>query len=336
MSGSAPLLGPDASATLPRCSDRDSVFSRASSSNGGPPLIMTSSRNSEDSGSRTTGKKSPSHHQEALKRRLEQTVVPEFPRHRLRMLTNLAEGAFGKLYVAEADGIPEYGSTKTLGKRFVAVKFLTHNASEAERVEFHREVRILAALEDPNIARVLGMCSREEPLCIVLEYLEHGDMRNFLASHVPAEANRTLPSASVAAAQGLKTLRNCLVGVGYLVKISDFGTDNEAYSDDYYRVEDNQVALPVRWMAWESLFLILTLGRRTPYEHLDTNEQVVDQLVHLRADDGQFCWLPRPPMCPRDLYDLMRECWRRVDVERPSFREIHLFLQRKNLGYAPV
>jgi hypothetical protein len=31
----------------------------------------------------------------ALKRRLEQTAVPEFPRHRLRMLSKLAEGAFG-------------------------------------------------------------------------------------------------------------------------------------------------------------------------------------------------------------------------------------------------
>lgn len=75
-------------------------------------------------------------------------------------------------------------------------------------MEFHREVRILAALEDPNIARVLGMCSREEPLCIVLEYLEHGDLRNFLASHVPAEGSRTLPiSAAAATATGLKTLR---------------------------------------------------------------------------------------------------------------------------------
>ncbi|KAG8230049.1 hypothetical protein J437_LFUL000885 [Ladona fulva] len=31
----------------------------------------------------------------ALKRRLEQTTVPEFPRHRLRMLSKLADGAFG-------------------------------------------------------------------------------------------------------------------------------------------------------------------------------------------------------------------------------------------------
>lgn len=32
---------------------------------------------------------------EALKKRLEQTSVPEFPRHRLRMLSKLSEGAFG-------------------------------------------------------------------------------------------------------------------------------------------------------------------------------------------------------------------------------------------------
>ena len=41
---------------------------------------------------------SPAHHQQdvlrSLKRRL-QTAVPEFPRHRLRMLARLGEGAFG-------------------------------------------------------------------------------------------------------------------------------------------------------------------------------------------------------------------------------------------------
>ncbi|KAJ9574257.1 hypothetical protein L9F63_026097, partial [Diploptera punctata] len=37
----------------------------------------------------------------ALKRRLEQTAVPEFPRHRLRMLSKLAEGAFGTQLVSK-------------------------------------------------------------------------------------------------------------------------------------------------------------------------------------------------------------------------------------------
>ena len=35
------------------------------------------------------------------------------------------------------------------------------------------------------------------------------------------------------------------------------------------------------------------------------------------------------------MYDLMRECWQRNEADRPTFQEIHLFLQRKNLGYKP-
>ena len=45
--------------------------------------------------------------------------------------------------------------------------------------------------------------------------------------------------------------------------------------------------------------------------------------------------LSTPHGCPREVRDLMTECWQRDDQERPSFREIHLFLQRKNLGFNP-
>lgn len=49
--------------------------------------------------------------------------------------------------------------------------------------------------------------------------------------------------------------RNCLVGKAYHIKISDFGTDNDLYADDYYKV-DGAMALPIRWMAWESVYLV--------------------------------------------------------------------------------
>lgn len=144
------------------------------------------------------------------------------------------------------------------------------------------------------------------------------------------------------------------MGENFEIKISDFGTDNELYAADYYTFGEN-VALPVRWMAWESIFMgkyttksdvwsfavtlweMLHYCTETPYPDLD-NAQVVDSLAHLHPDDGQFEPLPIPPLPPaaRDVYDLMCECWRRAEAERPSFREIHLFLQRKNLGYAPV
>ncbi|XP_032679988.1 discoidin domain-containing receptor 2-like isoform X3 [Odontomachus brunneus] len=404
--GTVPLLNQDAGAgrgaTVSNASgDQDSLFSKSSR------------------GTKTEDKKSPTQQEvlSALKRRLEQTSVPLFPRHRLRMLSKLAEGAFGTVYVAEAEGIPEYGTTTTLGKRLVAVKFLLPEASEKEKLDFQRDVRILAALEDRNIARVLGACYREEPYCVVMEYLEHGDLCQFLKTHITAEDAHSMPIGvktlsfncliymAAQIASGMRYLenlnfvhrdlatRNCLVGKAYHIKISDFGTDNELYSCDYYKV-DGAMPLPVRWMAWESIFLgkyttksdvwafavtlweILNLGRRVPYEHL-TDEEVVQSLrqLHHAADcasngssnvnpeDGckedsggsggggggggggsggggsvgnGFDYLPRPTASSKDIYDLMLECWRREENERPTFREISLFLQRKNLGYAPT
>lgn len=88
------------------------------------------------------------------------------------------------------------------------------------------------------------------------------------------------------------------------------------------------------WAFGVTLWEILTLARRQPYEAL-SDGQVVDNLRALHAGNGAFIPLPRPVACPKDVFDLMTECWRRLDVDRPSFREIHLFLQRKNLGYAP-
>ncbi|XP_075990711.1 discoidin domain-containing receptor 2-like isoform X1 [Anticarsia gemmatalis] len=298
-----------------------------------------------------------------LKRRLETTNVIEFPRHRLRMISKLAEGAFGTVYVAEADGVPEYNGTITSEKRLVAVKFLCHDATVKERYimeEFERDVRILAALSSPHLARVLGAC-RSPPLAVVLEYLELGDLCAFLRTASPPAAHTLLHLATQIAAgmQYLESLnfvhrdlaaRNCLLGKNFQVKISDFGTDNEAYACDYYKV-DGRIPLPLRWAAWESvlrakyttksdvwafavtLHEIFTLCRRRPYEHLTDNE-VLENLSHLQADDGLFECVDRAAGCPRDVFDLMCECWRRDELDRPTFAEIHLFLQRKSLNYA--
>ncbi|XP_065221336.1 discoidin domain-containing receptor 2 isoform X2 [Planococcus citri] len=365
--GTMPLLSPDIRDTPPSISscnnsiiaDKESLFTRSYSSD-------------ENKNKKSLNPQEILH---ALKRRLEHTTVPEFPRHRLRMLSRLGEGAFGRVYIAEADGIMEYGATSSLGKRLVAVKFLMQNASEKEKIDFHRDVRILAALEDVNIARVLGVCTSEEPLCVIMEYLEHGDLNEFLKTHVAAETTRSHPVGvktlsfncllymATQIASGMRYLeslnfvhrdlatRNCLVGKAYQIKISDFGTDNELYTSDYYKIDAN-TSLPVRWMAWESVFLgkyttksdvwsfavtlweILTLAREPPYQEL-TDTEVMQNLSHLHHENGLFVYLPRPP-CTKDIFDLMLECWRKQEAERPTFREIHLFLQRKNLGYAPV
>lgn len=43
----------------------------------------------------------------------------------------------------------------------------------------------MSQLKDLNIVRVLGVCTREEPLCMVVEYMKYGDLNQFLIDHEP-------------------------------------------------------------------------------------------------------------------------------------------------------
>lgn len=74
------------------------------------------------------------------------------------------------------------------------------------------------------------------------------NINSFKKSPCPSSANLMVTKMHF-------VFRNCLVGKAYKVKISDFGTDNESYTSDYYKL-DGKLGLPIRWMAWESAFLV--------------------------------------------------------------------------------
>jgi len=96
-----------------------------------------------------------------------------------------------------------------------------------------------------------------------------------------------------------------------------------------------------------TLWEILTLARRRPFDALTDDQLVADRRRRHAAGPGSCSSVPgtssespgavleRPGSCPREIYDLMVECWRVEAAQRPSFQEIHMFLQRKNCGYSP-
>jgi len=88
------------------------------------------------------------------------------------------------------------------------------------------------------------------------------------------------------------------------------------------------------WSFGMTMWEVLTLARTTPLDLL-SDEQVIENFDHYYREDGLECYPPQPPTCPREIYDLMRECWNHDEAGRPAFREIHMFLQRKNVGYDP-
>ena len=88
------------------------------------------------------------------------------------------------------------------------------------------------------------------------------------------------------------------------------------------------------WSFGVALWEILTFARDQPYDTMN-DEQVIENAGHYYRHDNQQIYLPQPANCPKEIYDLKIECWNRAEAERPSFREIQMFLQRKNMGYNP-
>lgn len=66
----------------------------------------------------------------ALKSRAELLVIPELPRSKLHLVQRIASGAFGTVYKAEAEHIPEYGSPVYTSRRLVAAKYLPNTSDK--------------------------------------------------------------------------------------------------------------------------------------------------------------------------------------------------------------
>jgi serine/threonine protein kinase len=100
------------------------------------------------------------------------------------------------------------------------------------------------------------------------------------------------------------------------------------------------------WSFGVTMWEVLTLGREVPFSTM-TDDEVIDNCdrwygCSSSSDDADLpppaapVHLDRPALCPREIYDLLCECWQRDEDRRPSFHDVHMFLQRKNCGFNPV
>ena len=81
------------------------------------------------------------------------------------------------------------------------------------RNAFISTVRRLALLRDPNVAQIVAACTQDEPLCVLSEFSDYGDLCHFLKSHQPHnlshysntnDLNTSLSSGSSGTSSGLK------------------------------------------------------------------------------------------------------------------------------------
>lgn len=215
-----------------------------------------------------------------------------FGKENLSFDQNLGEGAFGKVVQCKTRNIRDASNIN-----LVAVKYLKPNASSEMESTFLKEVEILSNFDHPNVIPLVGVClDPEGPMCLVLEYMEQGDLNQYIRArsgsyHAVAGSYGNLPDGidynppelsyynllliTSQVAEGVHYLstkrfvhrdiasRNILVGRNLQVKISDFGLAHDIYGSDYYRV-DSQKMLPLRWLSPEAL----TLGKFTIYSDI--------------------------------------------------------------------
>ncbi|KAG5899920.1 hypothetical protein JTB14_002471 [Gonioctena quinquepunctata] len=262
----------------------------------------------------------------------------EFPRSQLIIMQTLGEGEFGRVLKAEALNIS--GQT---GYSTVAVKTLKNDARESELNDLLSEYQLLKEVSHPNVIRLLGVCTETGgPIYLIIEYAEHGSLRNYLRrsrklqhdsskrSSVPekedSDSNYDEPKTSDITPKNLLSFawqisngmaylsdiklvhrdlaaRNVLLAADKVCKISDFGLTRDVYEDNAY-LKRSKGRVPVKWMAPESLA-----------DHIYTTKSdvwsfgiLVWELVTLGAT-------PYPGIAVQNLYHLLRQGYR---MERPN------------------
>ncbi|XP_058864689.1 fibroblast growth factor receptor 1 isoform X3 [Acipenser ruthenus] len=286
--------------------------------------------------------------------------LPEDPRwecnrDRLVLGKPLGEGCFGQVVMGEALGLDKEKPNRVTK---VAVKMLKSDATEKDLSDLISEMEMMKMIgKHKNIINLLGACTQDGPLYVIVEYAEKGNLREFLRARRPPGMEycynpdqvseeymsiKDLVSCAYQVARGMGYLaskkcihrdlaaRNVLVTEENVMKIADFGLARDIHHIDYYKKTTNG-RLPVKWMAPEALFDRIYTHQSDVWSFGVLLWEIftlggspypgvpVEELFKLLKEGHR---MDKPTTCTHELYMMMRDCWHAVPSQRPTFKQL--------------
>ncbi|XP_028314267.1 fibroblast growth factor receptor 1-A isoform X3 [Gouania willdenowi] len=279
----------------------------------------------------------------------------ELPRERLVLGKPLGEGCFGQVVMGEALGLDKEKPNRVTK---VAVKMLKSDATEKDLSDLISEMEMMKIIgKHKNIINLLGACTQDGPLYVIVEYASKGNLREYLRARrppgmeycynpdqVPVEnmSTKDLVSCAYQVARGMEYLaskkcihrdlaaRNVLVTDDNVMKIADFGLARDIHHIDYYKKTTNG-RLPVKWMAPEALFDRIYTHQSDVWSFGVLLWEIftlggspypgvpVEELFKLLKEGHR---MDKPTTCTPELYMMMRDCWHAVPTHRPTFKQL--------------
>ncbi|MPC08221.1 Insulin-like growth factor 1 receptor [Portunus trituberculatus] len=112
----------------------------------------------------------------------------ELPREKVVINRTIGEGAFGTVFGGEcqfADNSPWLA---------VAVKTLKVGSTVEEKLDFLGEAEMMKRFNHRNIVQLLGLCTHQEPIYMVMEFMLYGDLKTYLLARRHLVSDRTVHS----------------------------------------------------------------------------------------------------------------------------------------------
>nr|XP_032813623.1 receptor-interacting serine/threonine-protein kinase 1 isoform X2 [Petromyzon marinus] len=179
------------------------------------------------------------------------------------------------------------------------------------------EAKILRKLKNPCIVELFGVILQEDNYSLVLEYMCHGNLVDFLHKGI-ADFGVSICKTWSRLGKEEQTRRNTVSGE----KKKKLGMGTAAYMAPE---RFNNVNLQANEKTDVYSFAILTwviITQKEPYQHLQCGDQTTYDVLKNCTEKNQRPDMNLvPPRSPHCIIKLMESCWNQRPEERPSFSE---------------